>query len=157
MNVEEASRQLAVLGSPTRLEIYRLLVKAGAEGAPVGTLQEVLGIPGSTLSHHIGKLVVAGQIDLAGSDRASLLVRYLPDGGLDPTPVLMRYAIEGFFGNGGSQAYVLRAMDVPRSCLHGSIRFSLSRYNTDEDVDLVLEKLPPIIQRLRELSPFAND
>lgn len=54
-------------------------------------------------------------------------------------------------------SHVLRAMDVPRSSLHGSIRLSLSRYNTDEDVDLVLEKLPVIINRLRELSPFAND
>ncbi len=54
-------------------------------------------------------------------------------------------------------SHVLRAMDVPRSCLHGSIRFSLGRYNTDEDVDYVLEKLPVIIKRLRELSPFAND
>ena len=54
-------------------------------------------------------------------------------------------------------SHVLRAMDVPRSMLHGSIRFSLSRYNTEEDVDYVLEKLPPIIKRLRELSPFAND
>ena len=54
-------------------------------------------------------------------------------------------------------SHVLRAMDVPRSCLHGSIRFSLSRYNTEEDIDEVLEKLPVIIKRLRELSPFAND
>ena len=76
MNVEEASRQLAVLGSPTRLEIYRLLVRAGAEGAPVGTLQEVLGIPGSTLSHHIGKLVVAG---LVTQDRESRILRCRAD------------------------------------------------------------------------------
>ena len=54
-------------------------------------------------------------------------------------------------------SHVLRAMDVPRSCLHGSIRFSFSRYNTEEDVDYILEQLPPIIKRLRELSPFAND
>jgi cysteine desulfurase len=54
-------------------------------------------------------------------------------------------------------SHVLRAMDVPRSCLHGSIRFSVSRYNTMEDIDYILEQLPPIIQRLRELSPFAND
>ena len=76
MNVEEASRQLAVLGSPTRLEIYRLLVKAGAKGAPVGTLQEVLGIPGSTLSHHISKLVVAG---LVTQDRESRILRCRAD------------------------------------------------------------------------------
>ncbi|MBN2163761.1 MAG: cysteine desulfurase NifS [Pontiellaceae bacterium] len=54
-------------------------------------------------------------------------------------------------------SHVLRAMDVPRSMVHGSIRFSFCRYNTEEDVDYVLEKLPPIIKRLRELSPFAQD
>lgn len=54
-------------------------------------------------------------------------------------------------------SHVLRAMDVPRSSLHGSIRFSLSRYNTNEEVDYILEQLPRIIARLRELSPFAND
>jgi cysteine desulfurase len=54
-------------------------------------------------------------------------------------------------------SHVLRAMDVPRSMLHGSIRFSLSRYNTDADVDYILEKMPVIINRLRELSPFVQD
>lgn len=54
-------------------------------------------------------------------------------------------------------SHVLRAMDVPRAMLHGSIRFSLSRYSTDEDVDYVLEQMPRIIGRLRELSPFAKD
>ncbi|MEA2068452.1 MAG: cysteine desulfurase NifS [Verrucomicrobiota bacterium] len=54
-------------------------------------------------------------------------------------------------------SHVLRAMDVPRSMLHGSIRFSLSRYNTDEDIGLVLEQMPRIIARLREMSPFANN
>lgn len=54
-------------------------------------------------------------------------------------------------------SHVLRAMDVSRSMLHGSTRFSLSRYNTDEDIDYVLDQIPRIISRLRELSPFAND
>ena len=54
-------------------------------------------------------------------------------------------------------SHVLRAMDVPRAMLHGSIRFSFSRYNTEADVDYILEQLPPIIARLREMSPFAND
>ncbi len=51
-------------------------------------------------------------------------------------------------------SHVLRAMGVPFTAAHGSIRFSLSTYNEESDVDIVLEKLPPIIQRLRELSPF---
>jgi cysteine desulfurase len=51
-------------------------------------------------------------------------------------------------------SHVLRAMGVPFTAAHGSIRFSLSRYTTGSEIDLVLEKLPPIIARLRELSPF---
>ena len=51
-------------------------------------------------------------------------------------------------------SHVLRAMGVPFTAAHGSIRFSLSRYTTAKEIDLVLEKLPPIIARLRELSPF---
>jgi cysteine desulfurase len=51
-------------------------------------------------------------------------------------------------------SHVLRAMGVPFTAAHGSIRFSLSRYNTEDEIDLILDKLPPIIERLRELSPF---
>ena len=51
-------------------------------------------------------------------------------------------------------SHVLRAMGVPFTAAHGSIRFSLSRYSTDDEMDVILEKLPPIIERLRELSPF---
>jgi len=53
-------------------------------------------------------------------------------------------------------SHVLRAMGVPFTAAHGSIRFSLSRYNTEEEVDYTIEKLPPIINRLRELSPFVT-
>jgi cysteine desulfurase len=53
-------------------------------------------------------------------------------------------------------SHVMRAMGVPFTAAHGSIRFSLSRYNTEEEVDFVIEKLPPIINRLRQLSPFVN-
>lgn len=53
-------------------------------------------------------------------------------------------------------SHVLRAMGVPFTYAHGSIRFSLSRFNTDADVDLVLKELPPIIQRLRDISPFGR-
>jgi len=53
-------------------------------------------------------------------------------------------------------SHVLRAMDVPRTAMHGSIRFSLSAYNTEEDIDRVLTELPRIVKRLRELSPFVS-
>jgi len=51
-------------------------------------------------------------------------------------------------------SHVLRAMGVPFTMAHGSIRFSLSVYNTDEEIEFVIEKLPPIIETLRNLSPY---
>jgi cysteine desulfurase len=48
-------------------------------------------------------------------------------------------------------------MGVPFTAAHGSIRFSLSTYNTEEEIDFIIEKLPPIIERLRELSPFWQE
>lgn len=54
-------------------------------------------------------------------------------------------------------SHVLRAMGVPFTFAHGSIRFSLSHFNTETEVDFILEKLPPIIENLRKLSPFSKD
>ncbi len=62
MNIETASRQLDALGNATRLRIYRTLVRAGESGAPVGRVQDTLGLPASTLSHHLKKLLDVGLI-----------------------------------------------------------------------------------------------
>jgi cysteine desulfurase len=53
-------------------------------------------------------------------------------------------------------SHVLRAMGVPFTAAHGSIRFSLSRYNTEDEVDYTIQKMPGIVTRLRELSPFVK-
>ena len=53
-------------------------------------------------------------------------------------------------------SHVLRAMGVPFTSAHGSIRFSLSRYNTQEEIDFVAEKLPDTVNTLRRLSPFVK-
>jgi len=53
-------------------------------------------------------------------------------------------------------SHVLRAMGVPFTAAHGSIRYSLSRYNTEKEVDFTIEKMPQIIERLRQLSPFVE-
>ena len=53
-------------------------------------------------------------------------------------------------------SHVIRAMGVPFTAVHGSIRFSLSHDNTDADIDYVLEHLPGIIRKLRAISPFAR-
>ena len=54
-------------------------------------------------------------------------------------------------------SHVLRAMGVPFTAAHGSIRFSLSIYNTKEEMDYIIENIPPIIERLRNISPFWKD
>ncbi|MGD0884100.1 MAG: cysteine desulfurase NifS [Thermodesulfovibrionales bacterium] len=54
-------------------------------------------------------------------------------------------------------SHVLRAMGVPFTAIHGSIRFSLSRYNEWTEIDKVIEVMPPIIRELRTLSPYGRD
>mgnify|MGYP002642469336 CR=1 FL=1 len=68
MNEATAADILSALGNATRLALFRLLVQSGKEGVPVGTLQRTLGIPGSTLSHHLARLVRVG---LATQERNS--------------------------------------------------------------------------------------
>ncbi len=53
-------------------------------------------------------------------------------------------------------SHVLRAMGVPFNYAHGSIRFSLSRYNTEEEIDFVVSRMPDVIETLRKLSPFKE-
>lgn len=65
-----AAIMLAALGNENRLRIYRLLVRAGRDGLNVGDVQERLGIPASTLSHHIGALREAGLVAQRREGRA---------------------------------------------------------------------------------------
>lgn len=76
MTPQHAARCLEKLGNPTRLEVFRLLVRAGREGLPVGEIQEHLGIPASTLSHHLAHLVNAG---LVHQEREGRVLRCRPD------------------------------------------------------------------------------
>ena len=79
--------------------------------------------------------------------------------------ILLLLSKEGIGASSGSActsgslepSHVLRAMGVPFNAIHGSVRFSLSRYNTKEDISYIIEKVPPIISRLREMSPFWSE
>jgi cysteine desulfurase len=78
--------------------------------------------------------------------------------------ILLLLSAQGIAASSGSActsgslepSHVLRAMGVPFTYVHGSLRLSLSIYNTDEDIDFTIETLPPIIKRLREISPFGR-
>jgi cysteine desulfurase len=88
---------------------------------------------------------------------ASFLFRYIEGEG-----ILLSLDMRDIAGSSGSActsgsldpSHVLLAMGHPHEIAHGSLRLSLSRYTTDEEIDAVLEALPPIIQRLRDMSPL---
>ncbi|MGO9572105.1 MAG: cysteine desulfurase NifS [Desulfomonilaceae bacterium] len=79
--------------------------------------------------------------------------------------ILMRMDEKGICASSGSActsgslepSHVLRAMGVPFTAVHGSIRFSLSRYNTEDQMEYVIQELPGIIEFLRSMSPFGRE
>jgi cysteine desulfurase len=79
--------------------------------------------------------------------------------------ILMKLDEKGICASSGSActsgslepSHVLRAMGVPFTAVHGSIRFSLSRYNTEDEIEFVIEETPRIIETLRAMSPFNVD
>ena len=74
MELEAVAKALKELGHPTRLFIFKHLVKAGEQGLPVGDLQKQLAIPASTLSHHIAALVSVGLVKQNRESRTLLCV-----------------------------------------------------------------------------------
>ena len=76
MTPQRAACCLEKLGNTTRLEVFRLLVQAGEEGLSCGEIQEHLGIPASTLSHHLAHLINAG---LVHQEREGRVLRCRPD------------------------------------------------------------------------------
>jgi cysteine desulfurase len=54
-------------------------------------------------------------------------------------------------------SHVMRAMGIPYTAAHGTVRFSLSRENTSEEMERVIEIVPPVVERLRALSPYWDE
>jgi cysteine desulfurase len=85
--------------------------------------------------------------------------------GIEGESILYELDAEGVCASSGSActsgsldpSHVLKAMNVPFGAVHGSVRFSFCRYNTEEDIDHILAVFPPIVARLRKLSPFWDD
>ena len=85
--------------------------------------------------------------------------------GIEGEAILFELSRHGICASSGSActsgtldpSHVLKAMQVPFTAIHGSVRISLSRYNNQEDIERIIEVLPDIIARLRKLSPYWND
>lgn len=79
--------------------------------------------------------------------------------------ILLNMADKGICASSGSActsgslepSHVLKSMGVPFTALHGSIRFSLSRYTTEEEIDYTIKVMPEIIERLAKISPFQKE
>ena len=110
------------------------------------------------------RIIPAARINGGGAERlpntASIAFEFV-----EGEAILLLLSEQGICASSGSActsgslepSHVLRAMGVPFTCAHGSIRFSLSRFTTDAEIDAVIRELPPIITRLREISPFGRE
>jgi cysteine desulfurase len=124
--------------------------------ASVGVLRDKLE---ATLLESVTNSMVNGDTENRLPNTTSIAFEYV-----EGEAILLLMNEHGICASSGSActsgslepSHVLRAMGVPFTAAHGSIRFSLSRYTTAEEIDFVIEKMPPIIARLRELSPFWN-
>ncbi len=103
---------------------------------------------------------VTGDVDNRLPNTANIAFEYI-----EGEAILMLLNKEGIAASSGSActsgslepSHVMRAMDIPYTAAHGTVRFSLSRYNTQEEIDKVIAAVPPIMERLRKLSPYWSE
>ncbi len=123
----------------------------------VGRLRDTLE---KTLLEQIPQSIVNGDTENRLLNTSSIAFEYV-----EGEAILLMMNEFGICASSGSActsgslepSHVLRAMGVPYTAAHGSIRFSLSRYTTREEIDVVIDRLPPIIERLRGMSPFWKE
>jgi len=103
---------------------------------------------------------VTGDVDNRLPNTANIAFEYI-----EGEAILMLLSKAGIAASSGSActsgslepSHVMRAMGIPYTAAHGTIRFSLSRYNTMEDVEKVITAVPPIMAQLRKLSPYWGE
>ncbi len=108
----------------------------------------------------IPEIVINGHLEKRLYNTLNLCVKYV-----EGESILLNLDFEGICASSGSActsgslepSHVLLAIGLSHEVAHGSLRFSLGKYNKEEDVDKVLEVLPGIVEKLREISPFWNN
>lgn len=128
-HIEEENNRIRKLRDRLENELLARIEKASVNGDPDNRLPNTTSIGFDSVEGE-GILLLLDQYGICASSGSACT-----SGSLEPS-------------------HVLRAMGVPFTSAHGSIRFSLSRYNTEEEIDYIIENLPPIIERLRQMSPF---
>jgi cysteine desulfurase len=108
----------------------------------------------------IPEVIVNGHPEKRMDNTSNVSIKYIEGEGM-----LIHMDFEGICASSGSActsgsldpSHVLLAIGLDHGTAHGSIRFSLSKYTTDEDVNKVLEVLPPAVVKLRSMSPFWKE
>jgi len=103
---------------------------------------------------------VTGDVENRLPNTANIAFEYI-----EGESILMLLNKQGIAGSSGSActsgslepSHVMRAMNIPYTAAHGTIRFSLSRYNTQQEIDAVIAAVPPIVAELRRLSPYWGE
>lgn len=145
----------AIIGLGTAAELAREAMDF--ENTHVAALRDRLE---QGLLQRIGNSFVTGDSENRLPNTCNIAFEYI-----EGEAILLLMNREGIAASSGSActsgslepSHVLRAMNVPYTAAHGAIRFSFSRENTDADVDRVLEAMPPIIEKLRDMSPFWRE
>jgi len=130
------------------MEFENTMVKAMRDRLEEGILDEV--------SHSF----ITGDIDNRLPNTANIAFEYI-----EGEAILMLLNKAGIAASSGSActsgslepSHVMRAMGIPYTAAHGTIRFSLSRYNTMAEVEEVIAAIPPIMEKLRKLSPYWGE
>jgi cysteine desulfurase len=128
-----------------------------AEQARIGKLRDRLE---QTLEERIPCVQVSGRAAPRLTSTSNISCHYVEGEGM-----LYQLSTHGICASSGSActsgslepSHVLRAMNIPFTAVHGSVRFSLSRYNTEEDVDHIIEVFPEMVANLRKLSPYWDN
>jgi cysteine desulfurase len=112
------------------------------------------------IERRVAEVCVNGRNAPRLANTSNLACHYVEGEGM-----LYQLSAEGICASSGSActsgsldpSHVLLAMKVPFTAMHGSIRFSLSRYNTDADIDRIVEVFPRVVANLRHLSPYWDN
>ncbi|MCB1183780.1 cysteine desulfurase NifS [bacterium] len=132
VHIDEENTRVRALRDRLEQGLLAAIPDCQANGDPVGRLPNTTNISFRYIEGE-GILLLLDRVGVAASSGSACT-----SGSLEPS-------------------HVLRAMGLPFTLTHGSIRFSLSRYNTEAEVDYVIGALPPIIERLRMITPFNEN
>ncbi|HEB80612.1 MAG TPA: cysteine desulfurase NifS [Chromatiales bacterium] len=149
----ENSASIVALGKAAELAMARMDYENGAVRAMRDRLEE--GILAA-----VPNAFATGDPDRRLPNTTNIAFEYI-----EGEAILLLLNKDGIAASSGSActsgslepSHVLRAMDIPYTAAHGTVRFSLSRENTMEEIERVIEAVPPIVARLRKLSPYWAD